>query len=272
MQPTVLPVLGVRIASVTYAEAEEIILRQARAEKNNAYVCAANVHTVALARHEPLYRQALNGALLAVPDGTPLVWAHWLLGGRKLKERVYGPTLMLRLCEGAAREGLPIYLYGGTPEVIERLSKNLAARYPALKLAGACAPPFGVRAGDDPALLREIEAINASGCRLVFVGLGAPKQEFFMSQNVSRINAVQVGVGAAFDFHSGRVLQAPRWMQRVGLEWFFRLCREPSRLWRRYLLGNPYFVARLFLQRLGLDGPSRKLARELSNSRSADAD
>jgi len=259
-----LPILGARIASVTYDEAVALILGvAAREEPARGYVCAANVHTVSLARRDAAFREALNGALLAVPDGQPLVWAHRILGGRRLTGRVYGPTLMLKLCEGAAARGLPVYLYGGASGVPEELAQVLQQRWPGLKIAGAFAPPFGERAADDPALLQELEAINSSGARLLFVALGAPKQERFMHTHAARLKALQIGVGAAFDFHSGRVPQAPAWMQEAGLEWFFRFCVEPRRLWKRYFFYNAYFILRLTLQRLGLDGPSRELAREL---------
>jgi len=259
-----LPVLGTRIASVTYDEAVALILDAAgRDAPAHAYVCAANVHTVSLARRDPAFREVLNGALLAVPDGQPLVWAHRILGGRQLTERVYGPTLMLKLCEGAAARGLPVYLYGGVGGVPDKLALVLKQRWPELKIAGAFAPPFGERSSEDPALRQEIEAINSSGARLLFVALGAPKQERFMHAHSARIRALQIGVGAAFDFHSGRVPQAPAWMQQAGLEWFYRFCAEPRRLWKRYLFYNPYFIMRLTLQRLGLDGPSRELARQL---------
>ena len=250
-----LAILGTRVASVTYEEAVGLILdTAAREEHAHAYVCAVNVHTVSLARRDRAFREVLNGALLAVPDGKPLVWAHRVLGGRRLTERVYGPTLMLKLCEGAAGRGLPVYLYGGAAGVPEKLSQVLQQRWPGLKIAGAFPPPFGERAAEDPALLQEIEAINRSGARLLFVGLGAPRQERFMERHAGQINAVQIGVGAAFDFLSGRVPQAPAWMQQAGLEWLFRFCAEPRRLWKRYLFYNPYFVVRLVLQRLGVDG------------------
>jgi N-acetylglucosaminyldiphosphoundecaprenol N-acetyl-beta-D-mannosaminyltransferase len=260
------PILGTRIASVTYDEALAVIQEKARQAAAHCYVCAANVHTVSYARRYPAYRKALNAALLAVPDGKPLVWAHRLLGGRRLPDRVYGPTLMLKLCEAAARSSMPVYLYGSTPQTVEKLSRVLRDRFPGLTVAGAVSPPFGLRDDNDPGLLREIDAINASGARIVFIALGAPKQELFMAKNARRINPVQIGVGAAFDFHAGNVPQAPQWMQRAGLEWFFRFCCEPRRLWRRYLFYNPYFIARLALQRLGLDRPSRELARELAQS------
>jgi N-acetylglucosaminyldiphosphoundecaprenol N-acetyl-beta-D-mannosaminyltransferase len=169
--------------------------------------------------------------------------------------------LMLRLCEQAAQKNFPIYLYGATQQTVEKLSRVLTERIPGLIVAGAVAPPFTARSDDDPELLAEIDAINKSGARLVFVALGAPKQEFFMARNAARINPVQIGVGAAFDFHSGRVAQAPPWLQDAGLEWLFRFCCEPRRLWRRYLFYNPYFIARLTLQRFGLDRPSREMLR-----------
>lgn len=259
MHISYLPVLGTRIASVTYDEAVAAILEAAGRETPGGYVCAVNVHTVSLARRDGNFRGVLNAALLAVPDGAPLVWAHRLLGGRRLPERVYGPTLMLRVCQAAAEKGVPIYLYGGAPEVVLQLREKLVERMPALKIAGAFSPPFAERAADDLQLRGEIEALNASGARIVFVGLGAPKQERFMHRHAPEINAVQIGVGAAFDFHAGRVRQAPRWMQAVGLEWLFRLCCEPRRLWWRYAFYNPYFVVRLMLQRLGLDAPTREL-------------
>ena len=260
--PSFLPLLGTRIASVTYAEAVESIIARAASGKAHAYVCAANVHSVSMARRSAEFRAVLNGAMLTVPDGKPLIWAHRILGGRKLTERVYGPTLMLKLCEAAAERKLPIYLYGGKPGVVDHLSRALQTRYPGLLVAGTFSPPFGERSQDDPALLQELDAINASGCKLLFVSLGAPKQEYFMHRHAAQIDALQIGVGAAFDFHTGSVPQAPGWMQESGLEWLFRFCAEPTRLWRRYLFYNPYFIARLALQRLGLDGPSNALARE----------
>ena len=265
-----LPVLGTRIASVTYDEAVALLIAKAAAGASHGYVCAANVHTVSMARRSREFRNVLNSALLTVPDGKPLIWAHRILHGRNITERVYGPTLMLKLCEAAVPRQFPIYLYGGRADVVAKLATTLSERFPGLKVAGAFAPPireWGERTSndrDDPAVLKEIEAINRSGCRLLFVSLGAPKQEWFMHANAARIEALQIGVGAAFDFHAGRVPQAPEWMQGAGLEWFYRFCAEPRRLWRRYLFYNPYFVARLVLQRLGMDGPSRELARALA--------
>ena len=256
-----LNVLGCHIASVTYAEAVEAIVMRARTPATGAYVCAANVHCVSMARRNASYRAALNGALLTVPDGMPLVWAHKFLGGRKLPDRVYGPTLMLKLCAAAAQQGLPIYLYGGAPDVALRLSEILQSGFPQLKIAGVCAPPFGQRAPDDAGLRAELDAINASGARLVFVALGAPRQEYFMARHADEIVPVQIGVGAAFNFHAREMSQAPAWMQNAGFEWLYRFCSEPRRLWKRYLFYNPYFVARLALQRGGLDSVAKSEKR-----------
>ncbi|HYG76341.1 MAG TPA: WecB/TagA/CpsF family glycosyltransferase [Planctomycetota bacterium] len=262
-----LPILGTRIASVTYDEALSFILElAARDPRAHGYVCATNVHTVSMARRDPAYREVLNGAILSVPDGKPLVWAHRILGGRRLPDRVYGPTLMLKLCEAAAERGFPVYLYGGQADVPRHLAEVLCKHYPKLQIAGAYSPPFGERDYNDPGLLAEIDAINKSGARLIFVALGAPRQEIFMARNASRIEGIQLGVGAAFDFHTRRVAQAPEWLQDAGLEWLFRFCCEPRRLWRRYLFYNPYFVARLALQRFGFDEPSRELARRLAEN------
>jgi N-acetylglucosaminyldiphosphoundecaprenol N-acetyl-beta-D-mannosaminyltransferase len=262
-----LPLLGTRIASVTYEEAVNRIIEEAEKPEAHGYVCAANVHTVSMARRSAEFRKVLNSSLLTVPDGKPLIWAHRVLGGRAITERVYGPTLMLKLCERAAQRKIPIYLYGGAPQVVEKLAGALTQRYAGLQIAGQYSPPFGERSPEDPALLKEIEAINANGAKLVFISLGAPKQEWFMYNQCARIHALQIGVGAAFDFHSGRVPQAPEWMQDAGLEWLFRFCAEPRRLWRRYLFYNPYFVARLTLQRMGLDGPSNALRGQGSGAR-----
>lgn len=248
-----LNVLGTRVASVTYAEAVDAVLTRAAQTRSGAYVCAANVHCVSMARQNPGFRAVLNGSFLTVPDGMPLVWAHRFLGGRKLPGRVYGPTLMLQLCAAAAQRGAPVYLYGGAPGVADKLAAILKQGHPALQIAGVCAPPFEQRASDDRELACEIERINASGARIVFVALGAPKQEYFMARHASQIVPVQVGVGAAFNFHTGTIPQAPPWMQGAGLEWLHRFCSEPRRLWKRYLFHNPHFVTRLVMQRAGLD-------------------
>jgi N-acetylglucosaminyldiphosphoundecaprenol N-acetyl-beta-D-mannosaminyltransferase len=195
------------------------------------------------AREQPETLAAVLGATLAVPDGMPLVWALHALGHRSAT-RVYGPDLMALFCERAARKGIPVYLYGGRhdDDARELLARRLRERFAGLQIAGASSPPFRPLSEEENE--REIEAINSSGAALVWVGTGQPRQELWMHAMRPRLNPpLLVGVGAAFDFHAGLVSQAPSWMQRNGLEWAYRLSREPRRLWRRYARYNPLFVA-----------------------------
>jgi len=216
---------------------EQVIATGAR-----AYVTAAAVNLVMSARERPEVMDAVLGATLAVPDGQPLVWALRALGQRGAT-RVYGPDLMALFCERAAASGLPMYLYGGrTPEALELLGTRLRQRFPGLVIAGGHSPPFrALTAAEQQSVVADIES---SGARVVWVGIGQPKQELWMRAMRPRLSApLLVGVGAAFDFHAGLVPQAPAWMQRNGLEWAYRLRREPRRLWRRYARYNPRFLA-----------------------------
>lgn len=207
-----------------------------------AWVTAAAVNLVMSAREDPTTRAAVLNATLAVPDGQPLVWALHALG-HPAATRVYGPDLMARFCARAAADGTPIYLYGGrTPQALELLKRRLVERFPGLRIAGAHWPPF--RELTDAEEREVIADIDGSGAAVVWVGTGQPKQERWMARMRPRLAApMLVGVGAAFDFHAGLVPQAPAWMQRNGLEWLYRLAREPRRLWRRYARYNPLFVA-----------------------------
>jgi N-acetylglucosaminyldiphosphoundecaprenol N-acetyl-beta-D-mannosaminyltransferase len=220
------------------------------------YVTAAAVNLVMSAREDPQTRAAVLGATLAVPDGQPLVWALRALGHARAT-RVYGPDLMARFCARAASDGTPIYLYGGrTAEALELLEARLRERFPGLRIAGGYSPPF--RALSSAEERDVVAAIDASGAEVVWVGTGQPKQEKWMLAMRPRLRApLLVGVGAAFDFHAGLVPQAPAWMQRSGLEWVYRLSREPRRLWRRYARYNPLFVA----------GFARQYARHLRERR-----
>ena len=191
------------------------------------------------------YRQILNNAALVTPDGMPLVWAMRLLGVRK-QTRVYGPDLMLAWCDRAAKLGIPIYLYGGTESMLTKLQQNLEKRFPGLIIVGVHSPPFRPLTAAEEA--EDRERIHASGAKVVFVGLGCPKQEEWMARQQEKLQAVMIGVGAAFSFHSGEVSQAPRRMMRLGLEWLYRLAREPRRLWQRYLVNNPAFLVLFGLQ------------------------
>jgi N-acetylglucosaminyldiphosphoundecaprenol N-acetyl-beta-D-mannosaminyltransferase len=209
--------------------------------KGRGCLTAAAVNLVMCARADPPTRVAVLGATLAVPDGQPLVWALRLLGHRGAT-RVYGPDLMERFCARAARRGIPIYLYGGrSPEALRLLESRLRHRFEGLRIAGGFSPPFRELSGEERE--RVAQEINSCGAQVVWVGTGQPKQERWMHEMRPLLDApLLVGVGAAFDFHAGIVSQAPRWMQRSGLEWLYRLAREPRRLWRRYATQNPRFV------------------------------
>jgi N-acetylglucosaminyldiphosphoundecaprenol N-acetyl-beta-D-mannosaminyltransferase len=244
------PVLGVPLALTDYERTldwiDETVARRAR-----GYICVAAVHTVMAFQEDPELERAVLSSNLTVPDGQPLVWAMNLLG-HNLPSRVYGPDLMERACERAARTGLRFFLYGGREEALERLRDELPRLYPGLQLAGVRPGPF--RALDDDEADAIAAELNASGADVVWVGLGVPLQEKWMAAMRDRLEAsVLIGVGAAFDFHAGLKRQAPDGLQRLGLEWAFRLAQEPRRLWRRYLRYNPRFVvgfARQYLAHL----------------------
>jgi N-acetylglucosaminyldiphosphoundecaprenol N-acetyl-beta-D-mannosaminyltransferase len=235
-------VLNTRISLVNLEQAAQSI-ESLIAFGGKHYICVCNVHTVMTGVDDEKFQQITNNAALAVPDGMPLVWAARLLGFDQ-RERVYGPDLFLTVCERSVSKGYSHFFYGGGPGVPERLEENLSSRFPGIRIAGCYSPPFRplTEIEDD----QVVKAINASGADILWVGLGAPKQEYWMASHVGRISTpVMVGVGAAFDFHAGQVKQAPRWMQDRGLEWVFRLCVEPRRLWKRYLYNNPRFVYHL---------------------------
>jgi N-acetylglucosaminyldiphosphoundecaprenol N-acetyl-beta-D-mannosaminyltransferase len=238
-------VLGVGVSALTLPQARDLVLG-VRGRSRAGYICVTTVHGIGEARADPAFRNILNSSWLTTPDGMPLVWL-----GPLGVERVYGPDLMLAVCEAGRATGLTHYFYGGNPGVAGELKAKLCARFPGLAVVGTHTPPFRPL---DPA---EATALRAEIARLrpdvIWVGLSTPKQERFMAEYAATLEAgVLIGVGAAFDFHSGRVRQAPRWMQRRGLEWFFRLCTEPRRLGPRYLKTNPLFILRVLAQRLGV--------------------
>lgn len=239
---------GVGISETDYDEALAAILRAAEGRRA-ALVAHMPVHGLIEAHRDPSYRLELNDFQIVAPDGQPVRWAlNWLAGSR-LRERVYGPELMLRVCREASSHGLPVYLFGSTPDVVQRLGERLVERFPALPIVGVESPPFRPLTPEEDRAL--VDRINASGARIVFVGLGCPKQERFAFAHRNRIHAVQVCVGAAFDFIAGSKPMAPRWMQRAGLEWLFRVANEPRRLWRRYLVTNSVFIALVTRSLLG---------------------
>ena len=232
-------VLGVMVDAITMADALAVIAAWIDA-RDQHYVCVTGVHGIMESRRDAGLRGIHNAAGLVTPDGMPLVWLGRANGSPQM-ERVYGPDLILTLCEQSLGTGYRHYFYGGAPGVPERLVGRLRQRYPTLAVAGAYSPPFRVLGADEDAAI--VDAINAAEPDIVWVGMSTPKQERWMHAHVGRVRApVMIGVGAAFDFHAGLKRQAPRWMQRSGLEWSFRLAMEPRRLWRRYLVNNPWFV------------------------------
>lgn len=239
-------VFGVGVSETAYSEAEDLIIDSA-SRRTPMVVTHLPVHGIITAARDALYREAVNSFEIVAPDGQPVRWVMNRFLGAHLADRVYGPELMLRLCRRAAQAGVPIYLYGSVPEVIGRLRTNLMSQFPALRIAGSESPPF--RPLHDHEKDAVAARINDSGAGLLFVGLGLPKQDFFAYEMKARVRAVQVCVGAAFDFHAGTKRMAPSWMQRSGLEWLFRLTQEPRRLWQRYLVTNTVFAA-LVLRRM----------------------
>lgn len=232
-------ILGVPVHATSYEDATDRILAWASTGESR-YVCVSNVHVVMEANDDETFRTILADADLVTPDGMPLVWGLRLLGVRGAT-RVYGPDLVPAVCAAAAERQVPVGFYGGTDASLSTLVTKLQQMFPALRVAYRWSPPFR-------ALTREEEAevvreIDGSGARILFVGLGCPKQERWMARHRGRIGAVMLGVGAAFDFLAGAKRQAPPWMRRAGLEWSFRLLSEPRRLWRRYLYHNPRFIA-----------------------------
>ena len=231
-------ILGVRVDPTSYEAATAKILSWAK-NGETRLICVANVHMIMEAYDSPSFKNIVNGADMVTPDGMPLVWAMRQLGFSH-QERVYGPELTLRLVEMAAREGISVGFYGGSSRTLERLVTVFKEKHPSLDIAYFHSPPFRpLTAEEDEESIREI---NSSKPRILFVGLGCPKQERWMAEHRGQIQSVMIGVGAAFDFYAGTKRQAPAWLQNLGLEWLFRLGLEPGRLWRRYLFHNPRFL------------------------------
>lgn len=236
-------ILGSRVSAINMEQAVSTI-RSALDRRQKGYVCVCGVHGLTEAYEHSDFRDILERALLVTPDGMPLVWLGRLLGQRQMS-RVYGPDLMLEVCRATLAAGRAHFLFGGAPGVADKLKEALERKVPGVRIVGTHCPPFRkLTAGEERALIAEVADAKPD---IIWVGLSTPKQERFMSAYLDRLDTtLMLGVGAAFDFHTGRVRQAPSWMQRCGLEWFFRLCHEPRRLAGRYLRNNPLFVWRLF--------------------------
>ena len=242
-------VLGVGVSAINL-DAALAAISGALASRTKGYVCVTGVHGVMESQRDPALRGILNGAFLNTPDGMPMVWAGKLRGFREM-DRVYGPDLMHLVCDWSRQRNYTHFLYGGADGVAPELKRRLEEKFPGLKIAGTYTPPFrALNPGEEAELIRTVGALKPD---MIWVGLSTPKQERFMAQYGPKLAAtLMFGVGAAFDFHAGRVRQAPRWMQRSGLEWLFRLGCEPRRLWKRYLKNNPVFAWKIFWQLTGL--------------------
>jgi exopolysaccharide biosynthesis WecB/TagA/CpsF family protein len=245
--PPRLNILGVGVHALDYQQATACIVEAAREKKSFAATALA-VHGVMTGRSDHNQRTRLNRLDLVTPDGQPVRWALNWLHQTELADRVYGPFLMLRVCERAAAGGLSIFLYGSDTETLAMLSIALQSRCPGLRIAGT--RPSRFRPATKAEWIGDVEALRASGADIIFCGLGCPRQETWAYEMRAHLDRPLVAVGAAFAFWSGRLTMAPAWMQRAGLEWLFRFSREPFRLWRRYLILNPLYLVGLLRQKL----------------------
>lgn len=242
-------ILGVGVHAVDLSGAAHLI-HLAIEKGQKGYVCVTSVHGVMEAQRDPEFRNILNRALLVTPDGMPTVWVGRLQGHSQMS-RVFGPELMIEVCARSADNGIRHFMYGGNPGVADELAANLRRLFPKINIAGTFTPPFRPLSVSEQAVLeRQVEAACPD---IIWVGLSTPKQEMFMAANIGRLPCkVMIGVGAAFDIHTGRVKDAPAWVKKAGLQWAHRLCQEPRRLWKRYLVNNSTFLVALGLQLTGL--------------------
>lgn len=240
-------VIGTPIDVLDWDTATSRIYKWAAA-RSSRVVCICNAHSVVTARQEATFLKIVEQADMATPDGAPVAWLMRRLGSDR-QERINGPDLMLRYCADAARRGESIYLYGGSETTLYILKEQLPKTFPGLVIAGAHSPPFRLLSAEEDAA--DVDRINRSGAGTVWVSLGCPKQEAWMAAHRGRVDAVMIGVGAAFDYHAGVITRAPLWMQRGGMEWLHRLASEPRRLWRRYLITNALFIFFALRQLLG---------------------
>lgn len=250
--------LGVGIHAVNLDSAVALI-DAAIVSGRRGYVCVTNVHAVMEAQTSDHYKDVLNNSLLTVPDGRPSVWIGRGRGHSQM-DQVGGPDLILKVCEMSSRNGYTQFFYGGQPGVAEQLRDEMCRRYPGLRVVGTYTPPFRPLRGE------EEEELRVRFARLkpdvTWIGLGAPKQELFMARYLDQLDTtIMIGVGAAFDMHTGRTKDAPQWVKRAGFAWFHRLAQEPRRLWKRYLRTNSGFILAITLQLLGI----RKYGREPNN-------
>lgn len=242
-------VLGIGVSAIDYEAVVDKVI-DAGKRRQPMSVTALAVHGVMTGVGDREHRYRLNQFDLVCPDGQPVRWALNLLHRCGLTDRVYGPSLTLFLCQAAAENDVPIFLFGATEETLVKFADRLCDEFPKLQIAGQRASRFRTLSETERDELAD--EIHSSGAGLCFVGLGCPRQEVFAFEMRSRLNMPLIAVGAAFAFHAGMLSQAPPWMQRNGLEWLYRLMREPGRLWKRYLTTNPAFLTRLALQKAGI--------------------
>lgn len=235
---------GIRYAITDYEEASNIIINKAKESQSYA-VTALAVHGLIEGYKNQLLRSQINEIDLVVPDGQPIRWALNYFFNTSLKDRIYGPTLMLKVLSGAEQNKIGIFLYGSRPETIKKLALFISKMYPGIVISGTQADRFRDSTSEEVA--EDRENIIKSGAQIVFVGRGCPRQEKWVAENKSFLPAVLIAVGAAFDFHAGNVKQAPRWIQDAGFEWLYRLAKEPGRLWKRYLITNSVFIGLFFI-------------------------
>jgi len=251
-------VLGVRVSAMGMDRAVELACRSIQRGKKG-YICLSGVHGVMEAQADDSFQSILNGALLNLPDGMPMTWVGRFQGYAQM-DRIFGPDFVKALCQATVSTGYRHFLYGGEPGVAEDLKRSLERMAPGLLVVGTYTPPFRALTQDEESdmfdLLRELQP------HIVWVGLSTPKQERFMAQYASRLpSSLMVGIGAAFDYHTGRLKDSPHWVKRAGLQWLHRLLQDPRRLWRRYLRNNPAFLWRTSLQMLrGRHTPPRRRA------------
>ena len=242
-------VLGVGVHAVDLDLAADLVLDAVTARKKG-YVCVTGVHGVTQAGRDPGFRRVLESAMLVVPDGMPTVWVGRWQGHRGMR-RVFGPDLFLEVCRRSVNAGNTHFFYGGRPGVAQQLEENLRLWFPGIKTVGTFTPPFRDLSISEQIELRDRVAVLSPD--IVWVGLSTPRQECFMADYLPCLDCkVMIGIGAAFDLHTGGLRDAPEWVKQAGLQWLHRLCQEPSRLWKRYLVNNSSFLVRIMLQLSGL--------------------
>jgi len=231
-------VVSLDVDRLTHQASVDRVLRLARF-KGGGYVCFATVHMVMEALDSPEFAATVNAAEIVVPDGMPMVWMQRLQSAKD-PQRIRANDLMMMLMQAAEKENLKVGFYGGTREVIDAIVARARKEHPGLNIAYAYSPPFRELTPEEDAEF--VDQISTSGTQILFVGLGCPKQEVWMAQHSGRVHCAMLGVGASFDFYAGKIKESPAWLGRLGLEWLYRLSREPKRLWRRYLILNPRFI------------------------------